>query len=146
MEITLKALNLDNYEEVCDLSVSKEQEDYVAENMWSIVESKYHPSYETRAIYSGDKPVGFFMWVPETTTKTSIWRFMVDEKYQKQGIGRKALHLAIEEMRENKELEVIEICYNPENPVAYNFYASFGFKEMGLDEDGDDMLAVLRIR
>lgn len=32
-----------------------------------------------------------------------------------------------------------------ENPVAKDFYSSFGFQEVGLDEDGEDMLAVIKL-
>ncbi len=32
----------------------------------------------------------------------------------------------------------ITICYNPENPVAKDFYSGFGFQEVGMDEDGEE--------
>ncbi len=91
MNITLKDVDKNNYEDVCELSVAEDQYDYVAENMWSLVESKFNPSYQTRAICLGGKPVGFFMWVPETKNRISIWRFMVDQNYQNKGIGCRAM-------------------------------------------------------
>lgn len=139
MNITLIDVDKDNYEDVCDLSVSDNQYDYVADNMWSLVESKFNPSYQTRAICLDGKPVGFFMWVPETDIRISIWRFMVDQHYQNKGIGRNGMLLALDEIRRTDGLEEIEICYNPNNPVARSFYSSFGFVEVGMDEDGDDM-------
>ncbi|MEF1301316.1 GNAT family N-acetyltransferase, partial [Vibrio owensii] len=39
----------------------------------------------------------------------------------------------------------IEICYNPTNPVAKPFYSQFGFEEVGMDEDGEDMLAIIEL-
>ena len=145
MEVSLRQVTKENYEEVCELDVTKEQEDYVACNMWSIVESQYNEGYETRVVYMKEEPVGFFMWVQETPAKVSIWRFMVDQTHQNKGIGRKALAMAIEEIKATPKLEQIEICYNPQNPVAKNFYTTFGFEEVGLDEDDDDMLAVIKI-
>jgi len=62
------------------------------------------------------------MWVPETTKTISIWRFMVDQNYQNNGIGRKDLQLALDEIKQINGLEEIEICYNPNNPVAKDFY------------------------
>ncbi len=53
--------------------------------------------------------------------------------------------MAIEEIKTISKLEQIEICYNPQNPVAKNFYSSFGFEEVGLDEDDDDMLAIIKL-
>lgn len=145
MEVSLCKITKENYENVCELEVSKEQEEYVACNMWSLVESMFNDGHETRAIYLEEEPVGFLMWVKESLTKISIWRFMVDQKYQQGGIGRQALTLALDEIRELVNLKEIEICYNPSNPVAKDFYSSFGFVEVGMDEDDEDMLAVITI-
>ena len=145
LNVSLQQVTKNNYEQVCDLDVSKEQEDYVACNMWSLVESMFNEGYETRAIYLDNKPVGFFMWVKESRTKVSIWRFMIDHKHQKNGIGRQALNLALAEIKQLANIHEIEICYNPKNPVAKEFYSSFGFIEVGMDEDNEDMLAVITI-
>lgn len=145
MCITLQEVTSSNYEAVCDLDVTAEQQDYVASNMWSLVESHYCQGYTCRAIYQNDKPVGFFMWVSDTPEKVSIWRFMVDQRYQKVGIGRAALNLALAQIKASDKVKEIEICYDPANPVAKDFYASFGFQEVGLDADGEDMLAVIKL-
>lgn len=145
MDVSLRSVTKGNYEEVCELDVTKEQEGYVACNMYSLVESMFNDGYETRAIYLKEVPVGFFMWVQESNERISIWRFMVDKKYQQKGIGRLALNLALDEIKQAPHLREIEICYDPANPVAKSFYASFGFAEIGMDEDGDDMLAVIEL-
>ncbi|MGB1299356.1 MAG: GNAT family N-acetyltransferase [Psychrobium sp.] len=145
MNISLHPVTKSNYEAVSDLDVAKEQQELVACNMWSLVEAQFNEGYYTRAIVRDDAIVGFFMWVQETTSKVSIWRFMVDEKYQKQGIGRIALNLALAEIKAMVGINEIEICYNPANPVAKDFYASFGFVEVGMDDDHEDMLAVIRV-
>lgn len=146
MNISLEDITSANYEEVCDLDVTEAQQEYVACNMWSLVESHYNVGHTCKAIYQNNEPVGFFMWVQETPTKVSIWRFMVDEHHQNKGIGRQALTMAIAEIKTTSKLEQIEICYNPKNPVAKDFYSSFGFEEVGLDEDEEDMLAIINIK
>lgn len=146
MNILLEDITSANYEEVCDLDVTEAQQEYVACNMWSLVESHYNVGHTCKAIYQNNEPVGFFMWVQETPTKVSIWRFMVDEHHQNKGIGRQALTMAIVEIKTTSKLEQIEICYNPKNPVAKDFYSSFGFEEVGLDEDEEDMLAIINIK
>lgn len=145
MKISLEEINQSNYEAVCDLDVAEEQEDYVACNMWSLVESHYNPTHICKAIYCNSQPVGFFMWVQVSPEKVSIWRFMVDKHHQNKGVGRQALVEALNMIKQTPSLKEIEICYNPNNPVARDFYSSFGFKEVGLDEDGDDMLAVIKL-
>ncbi|HHC7309801.1 GNAT family N-acetyltransferase [Vibrio campbellii] len=143
MNVSLREVTKQNYELVCDLDVTKPQEEFVACNMWSLVESFYNEGHVVRAIYLGEEAVGFFMWVYETSDKVSIWRFMIDAKHQNRGIGRVALKLAIEEIKQTPNLKQIEICYNPTNPVAKPFYSHFGFEEVGMDEDGEDMLATI---
>ena len=69
---------------------------------------------------------------------------MVDTRFQNAGIGRTALNLALEHIKRSDTVNEIEICYNPTNPIAKEFYTSFGFVEVGLDDDGDDMLAVIK--
>ena len=145
MQISLEEINKKNYESVCDLDVTEAQKDYVACNMWSLVESFYNEGHTCKTICFDDKPVGFFMWVKESVSKVSIWRFMVDKSYQNQGIGRIALTLAIEAIKQTPSVKEIEICYNPTNPVAKDFYSSFGFQEIGMDEDGEDMLALIKL-
>jgi len=60
VEVSLHQITKENYEEVCELDVTKERQDYVACNMWSLVESQFNEGYETRAIYADAEPVGFF--------------------------------------------------------------------------------------
>ncbi|EGM79031.1 acetyltransferase, ribosomal protein N-acetylase [Rheinheimera sp. A13L] len=145
MQVSLEQVTKENYEAVCDLDVTEDQQDYVASSMWSLVEAMFNEGYETRAICLYERPVGFLMWVKESSEKVSIWRFMVDQHHQQQGIGRIALNLAVEQIKQSPGLQQIEICYNPENPVARDFYASFGFVEVGMDEEGEDMLAVIQL-
>jgi len=144
VKVSLHPVTKENYENVCNLEVRKDQEDFVAENTWSLVECLYE-GHVSRAICVGDDIVGFFMWVQETSEKISIWRFMIDQKFQNKGIGRKALNLALNEIKLVENIREIEICYNPQNPVAKDFYSSFGFNEVGMDEDNEDMLAVISI-
>lgn len=145
MNIHLCEITKDNYEAVSLLDVFDEQEDFVASNTWSMLEAAYNPEYTARAIYLKDLPVGFFMWVPVSSQKIAIWRFMVDKNHQHKGIGRQAMYLALAEIKQDKQLKEIEICYDPNNHIAKSFYSSFGFIETGLDEDGEEMLAIINL-
>ncbi|MGB0900074.1 MAG: GNAT family N-acetyltransferase, partial [Psychrobium sp.] len=48
MDISLKPITKDNYEAVCDLDVAESQQDFVACNMWSLVEAQFNEGYVTR--------------------------------------------------------------------------------------------------
>lgn len=145
MSISLKQITKDNYEIVCELEIPDEQQRHLSENIWSLVESHYHDTYQPRAIYSDGQVVGFVMWVHMSKTKTGIWRFMVAYEHQRKGIGRESLQKAIDEIRVRDGLKEIEICYSPDNLVARNLYLSFGFRETGMDKSETEMYAVIDV-
>ena len=53
------------------------------------------------------------------------------------GFGRAALSRLFVEISALPEIETIEICYMPDNDGARRLYASAGFVEEGIDEDGE---------
>lgn len=142
MTITLRDITKDNLDAICDLEVTKNQEQYVSINAYSLAEAAYNEGYIVQAIYQNECPVGFFMWVETNRRKVEIWRFMVDHKYQNQGIGRVALQLAIDKINQTAMVHEIEICYDIHNIIARNFYLSCGFVEIGMDKDQNEMLAI----
>ena len=145
-KVRLRDVTADNWEEVVDLEVSDEQEDFVADNAYSLAESKFDPYVKPRAIYAGKRVVGFLMYESlESDGRPhdySIYRLMIDKRQQGKGYGRAALELAIDEIRQDRHVNRITISYVPGNPVSKRFYGSLGFQEVGLDEDGE-MIAEL---
>jgi diamine N-acetyltransferase len=146
MNITLRPVTRDNFEDVTDLELLPHQEDYLASNSYSIAQASFHPHLQTRAIYADGTLVGFMLYaVPVDGGEPGeygIWRFMVDARHQGSGIGRQALATLIDEIRAHGDVRRITISYMPDNTAAQRFYASFGFVERGID-DSDEMVAVL---
>ena len=140
-EVRLEDVTARNWRAVARLKLAPEQEDLVASNLYSIAQSKFDPNAHPRAVYAGKELVGFLMYdVWETDDKTreaSIYRFMIDRKHQGKGYGRAALGRALEEIKAVPAIKKVSIGYMPDNPVAKPFYASFGFVEVGEDEDGE---------
>ncbi len=140
MNISLREVTKDNWIECIKLKLAPKQEKMVAPNVDSIAESKFEIHYVPRAIYKDDLVVGFLMYCPEIETdeKDLYWlfRFMVDVNYQRKGIGRTALKLAIDEIAKNN-CRKLNIVYSPKNVIAAKLYASFDFKQIDLAEDGD---------
>jgi len=146
MQISLRPISLKNFFAVCRLEIPDEQQQHLATNRSSLLEyCRYRSTHNARAIYRGNEVVGFIMWATDSQTKVCIFRFMIAFEHQKQGVGRTALLQAIEEIKSNDDLQEIEICYSPENTVSKNLYASVGFKETGMDERDEDMLAIINV-
>lgn len=148
MRISLRDVNAENWEEVIELEVTDEQEDYLASNLYSLAESKYNPYAVPMAIYAGKRMVGFLMYESLTDDGEphaySLYRFMIDERYQGKGYGRASLLALLKHIgKRDTRLTRITVCYEPENTPAKKLYASLGFREIGLDED-DEMIAEIR--
>lgn len=149
-KIRLKEVTADNWEAVTELKLAKEQRHVVADNAYSLAESKFNPYAVPRAIYAGKKLVGFIMYETlheeDEPNTYSIYRFMIDRKQQGKGYGRRALEQVIEEISRKEDCKRITICYVPSNITAKQFYASIGFEDVGLDEDGEMIAEMLPLR
>ena len=150
-----------------DLKVFKLQKDFVAPNWASIIEAYSILDTETAAfsfgIYNDKKPVGFLMIgfnesdadrdfeeghePPKVYDNNyTIWRLMIDKRYQKRGYGREAINLALDFIRTWPcgKAEYCAISYEPENEIARKLYLSMGFEETG-EMDGDEIVAALKL-
>jgi diamine N-acetyltransferase len=137
-KIKLKDVTAKNWRAIARLELSPDQEDLVASNLDSIAESKFDPDARPRAIYADDQPVGFLMY-DASEREALIYRFMIDRRHQGKGYGRAALVLVLDEIRAIPKVRKAVISYMPDNKVAKAFYASLGFVETGIDEDGEMM-------
>lgn len=164
--IHLEKITPANVWDILDLKVAKTQKNFVASNEISIVQAYATIGTECTAfpfaICNEKRPVGFLMIgyneaamydfdddckSPEVLRNNySIWRLMVDKKYQHRGYGREAIKLALEFIRTWPcgKAEYCELSYEPENEVAAKLYHSLGFVENG-EMDGDEIVAVLKL-
>lgn len=140
MSVSLREVTKENWIQCIKLKLAPEQKGLVAPNVDSIAESKFELHYVPKVIYNNDIVVGFLMYCPEIETEEKdlywLFRFMVDVVYQKQGIGKAALELSLKEISQNN-CRKINVMYSPKNSIAAKLYASFGFKQVGIAEDGD---------
>ncbi|KAF8985078.1 hypothetical protein BGZ46_006040 [Entomortierella lignicola] len=146
--ITLREIGKENWREITELSVSESQSAVLSSNVSSLCESHYAEDAWVRGVYADDIPVGFLMmsiWTPEEWY--AVWRFMIDQRYQGMGFGRKAIQLAITYIKDTyPEAKMIRLMSaGPEgkkNVAAkdspYKFYTSLGWKDISeYDEDGE---------
>ena len=163
--IHLEKIDAKNLWDVVELKVARSQKNFVADNRDSILEAYLAVGTECKAfpfaIYNDKTPVGFLMigyneaamyglYDEESPASVknnySLWRLMIDKKYQGKGYGREAVRLALEFIRTWPcgKAEYCELSYEPENEAAKNLYHSFGFVENG-ETDGDETVAVLKL-
>ena len=158
--VTLRKITADNLWDIVALKVGESQRTFVADNTRSLLEAYVAITNGGTALpfglYAGDTPVGFLMlsygcedW-PEAPAiardNYSLWRLMIDRRYQGRGYGRAALAAALEYVRTFPcgPAEYCWLSYEPDNAVARRLYASFGFEETG-DRDGNEIIAALHL-
>ena len=159
--VRIEKINAKNVWDILKLHVSKEQEPFVAPNGLSLIEAYIAIIGNGHAfpfgVFEDEVPVGFVMVgydVDESFENPpqiaygnySIWRLMIDEKYQRRGYGRQALRLALEFVRTFPcgKAEYCYLSYEPENAGAKRLYSEFGFQENG-EMDGEEIVAVLKL-
>lgn len=144
-EIMLRPITPENWRESIALKVREDQQGFVASNVHSLAEAKVYPECVPLAIYAGDTMVGFLMYgCSEDDKQYWLIRFMIDARYQGRGYGKAALTQIIQEMRRLPGCDRIYLSYEPENAVAEQLYAGFGFKPSG-DYIGGEKVACLQL-
>ncbi len=163
--IHLEPIDAKNLWDVVDLKVKKKQKTFVAPNGGSLLEAYLAVGSACRAfpfaVCNDKKPVGFLMIgfneaamydlydeeAPECLRNNySLWRLMIDRRYQGRGYGREAVRLALDFVRTWPcgKADYCELSYEPENKRAKKLYHSFGFVENG-EMDGDEVIALLKL-
>jgi diamine N-acetyltransferase len=137
VQVTLREITIDNWQECIKLRVSDEQTDLVPSNIYSIAEAQFYPEAVPLPIYDGqERMVGFVMYgVDVASDKWKIFRLMIDQAYQGRGYGRAAMRHIIERLAAQPDCGEILISYQPSNNVARQLYADLGFIEQEISDE-----------
>ena len=143
--VQLKPVTQENLGAVLELKVAENQETFVSSTAESLAQAYvYTDTAFPFAVYDDGNPVGFIMLgYYEEKKYYTLWKLLIDRKYQGRGYGRKALELGIAFLKERLErFHVTEIYTGvlPGNNVAKSLYHSVGFKDTGLFENGMEEL------
>ena len=145
--VSLTDINEGNYQAVCGLKVTAEQERYVASPVSIMARAYARRSRNARAlaIALDETIVGVLMYMelPEEPACYTIEQFLIDHRYQNMGIGKQALQLAIKILSAERKYEAIEICVKKEDKQAIKVYSGAGFVDTGyVDPDVPDSLCI----
>ncbi|MBR6477423.1 MAG: GNAT family N-acetyltransferase [Lachnospiraceae bacterium] len=136
--ISLKPVTRDNIDEVLALSIRDDQKTFVSTTAESLAQAYvYSETAYPFAVCDDEKIVGFIMMAYyEAKHYYTLWKFLIDKDHQHQGIGREALQLGIDFLKDRFHVSEVYTGVVPENTVAKRTYASAGFKPTGLYEFG----------
>ncbi len=154
----LRKITFENLDAIIGLAVREDQRSFVAENIESLAEAYVAVSggfaAEPFGIYEKEQPVGFVMFgfgsledpdePPVAAGNYCLWRFMIDQKHQGRGLGKRAMEACLAYIRTLPcgPADYVWLSYEPENTVARSLYRKFGFQENG-QMCGEETVAVL---
>ncbi|NPD89747.1 MAG: GNAT family N-acetyltransferase [Asgard group archaeon] len=132
MDINIKEITAENWVDAVKLKVKEDQENFIASNAVSLAQSKFHPFIECHGFYAGEEMVGFSA-TGKNPEDGEIWiaRFMIGEKFQGKGYGKKCSIKLLEFLKERHNCFKIFLDVAPENEIAIKMYESVGFKDTG---------------
>ena len=142
--INLRQITKENIDEVLSLRVNDEQKTFVSTNSESLAQAYvYRETAWPFAVYEDDTLVGFIMMgYYDTKQYYTLWKFMIDEKYQNKGYGRQALKLGLDFIKDKFGQVDIYTGVAVGNKVAKGLYESVGFADTGLREFGMEELCL----
>ena len=148
LNITIRPVDHSNWKDVINLKVKENQENYIASNVTSIAQSKIFEDHFNLAINCEEQTTGYILYfftadnnnqIPKYLKQddgfyTEIVRFMIDAKYQRKGIGSKALKLLLGHLHDEHGSRTIWMSYIKENLTSGNFFKNCGFQETEIEE------------
>ena len=150
-EVTLREITADTVRAVLKLSVAPGQDKFVAPNAVSLSQALFSPEAWYRAAHRGEELVGFVMLEdqamaasPPAKPQIGLWRLMVDQRFQGQGIGRGIVERVVEHAR-FRGYDRLYTSYVPGADGPESFYRGLGFIPTG-DVDHGEVVAALAIK
>ena len=145
MLITLREITKENLEEVLALEVLNHQEAFVSSTATSLALAYvYKETAFPFVIYADNTVVGFIMLgYYEAREQYTLWKFLIDKKYQNKGYGKEALQQGIQYLKNTFHAKEIYTGVSIGNGQAKHVYKSLGFEETGLVEDGMEEMKLL---
>ena len=151
--VSLREISAETVRAVCALAVRADQQHFVAPNAVSLAQALFSAQAWYRAVYAGDELAGFVMLYDATLGPASpeppvieVWRFMVDQRFQGQGVGREAMLRLIEHVRAKGVVDKLELSYVPGPGCPEPFYRSMGFVPTGRVDGAEVVMALALTR
>jgi diamine N-acetyltransferase len=153
-DITLRPVDARNWGEVVRLRVTRDQENYVSSNTYSLLQAVYEPWWQPFVVYAGETPVGLALW-GRKPKDGRLWltRLMIDARYQGRGYAHAALARLVGRARA-QGADALYLSYVPGNAAAEKLYSHLGFLPMGeilrgepaeLDHEPDEIVMRLSL-
>ena len=120
------------------LSVSKEQESYVANTTTILARAYAYRNARSKAflIQDDETPVGIVLYYDnDDLSEYILSELFIDKRFQRKGYGKVAMELVLEQLKNDGKYNKVVLCYIEGNHAAKTFYENFGFVQTDCDDD-----------
>ncbi len=134
--VELRAITENNFQQCLSLHASVQDSSFVDTVMYSLAEAwVYYQDTRPFAIYNDDILIGFvLMYVGEDNCQ--IINFLIDDAFQRKGLGTKAVKLCVDYLKNEFTAHRISAPVKLEHAAAQEFWKRQGFYVSDTVEDG----------
>lgn len=144
MDLFIREVNADNWDEVAMLSVNEDQKEFIESNAYSLAQSKFEAGWTAVGLYDGEALIGFAMYgLHKQTGRVWLDRFMIDKQFQGRGYGKKAMQCLLDHIQAVYQPKTIYLSIFKENKHAQTLYEKFGFRFNGEIDIGGELVMEL---
>jgi GNAT superfamily N-acetyltransferase len=150
--VSLRPIDESNREAVMALRLAPGQDQFVGSVEESLAEAADEPGGRAIywAVYDEEMPVGFVMISDEVDGPGYIphylWKLLIDERYQRRGVGTATLDLIVDYFRGRPGVEVLSTSAGEGDGGPIPFYERYGFERTGDIVFDDEVLLRLKLR
>ena len=141
-QVTVRSVDTSNWREVFKLTVTQQQQAFVAVPGYYLALCCFGGTWKPFAIYLDEQIIGLIMWARDNDQSCWLGGIFIDQSYQGQGYGRQAIEAMMAMLSEQYSCQQFALSYHPSNLVAKHLYSSMSFVETGEMED-DEVVARL---
>lgn len=142
MNIELREIKEANRAQCLALQVEPEQARFVATNEVSLQHAAELPGIaRPLGIYVDGTMVGFTLLAFDPEEGDWLWRIMLDQAWQGQGLGNAAMKCILAYFQKAGTRRVF-LHVHPDNTRAYGLYRKFGFLPNGEVDDEEEVLTL----
>lgn len=141
--IKLSEVDESNWLEIARLSVSEDQQRFLATPIGIIARGYVYRSCNARVIgiYDDAEVIGVAL-VRDFTDEPlgyDLQQFMIDKRFQNKGCGTAALKLILAQLKAEARFNRVEVCVSKADTAALHVYEKVGFVDSGyVDESLPD--------
>lgn len=149
MTVRIEEVSQSTWRTIAALKVSESQHTFIEDNTTSLLEAAYDTSlhWVPLALYKEETIVGFAMVGAYNEQEQSIWldRLMIDQHWQKLGLGKKFMPLLLDYLFCHCTVEKIYLSAHKENKTIFSFYTAFGFRHTHhIDPENGELIMVYK--